>query len=91
MAGETAPDEARHVAPGYVVVVVAPRDRPCVAQIEVVVGPFPDLSACDEWIDGHRGTHPDERFLVTRVWAPSSSLANARAPDGDGPGPGDVI
>lgn len=71
------------------VVVVEPRDRPCVAQIEAVVGPFPDMPACEAWIEAHKKIHPHEEFLITRVYAPSSAMADGPFPAGGSPG--DVI
>jgi hypothetical protein len=58
-----------------VVVVVEPRDRPCVQEIEATVGPFPDVAACEAWIADHHKVHPHEEFLVTRISAPGSELA----------------
>ena len=72
-----------------VVVVVEPRDRPCVAQIETVVGPFPDVPACQAWIEAHQKVHPHEEFLITRVSAPGSAMADGPFPASGSPG--DVI
>lgn len=74
---------------GLVIVVVAPRDRPCVAQIETVVGPFPDMPACEVWIEAHKKIHPHEEFLITRVRAPGSAMADGPFPASGSPG--DVI